>query len=431
MKKIALPLTALMFLFSTNSTFDNGFKKERSQPDITSPAQKIYFDENLGSYISEFSFSGNFRLEKGKELSFKMPPRAILNLDNSLLDLSADSLKSVTYPSSDPTIFSKTAYILNDSDHESRVKIEYDSSSVLNFSTDGISKIRNGPFMAFEENGILNVRSFYGPQNVIPMKVFLESGEKINDSLEFFDEKFYSPYFVSSRLAEKDSLTGEDMKWILDSYENLYGDYFKVNYKALVCTDAATLITKTAGIDLESELNKHKIYGNEYRQKNVATMKRYASKINPENINLFKGGDLEKILKYGNYSDLTPENFGMENFSPGQVLLFTRFYNTGPKKGKIQREDIHFGVIYDVGEGGNKITLSSMVSSRTSKPPYGNLIQLTTVDFEEWYKARSNYTGSDETTESLTYRVYGIIDWLDVINQVKKESKQKPFFQED
>jgi hypothetical protein len=72
-----------------------------------------------------------------------------------------------------------------------------------------------------------------------------------------------------------------------------------------------------------------------------------------------------------------------------------------------------------------------MVSSRTSKAPYNNLIQLTTVNFEEWYKSRSNYTGSDETKEVLTYRVYGIIDWLGVINQVKKEAFEKGSLQVD
>ena len=430
MKKLTFSAASLIVLLSANPTLDIQME-ERGQPDLVSPAQSIFFDPDLNFYISEFSFSENFKLEKGKELVFKMPPKAILNLDDPLLDFSPDSLKSITYPSLDPIVFSKFAYILNDSNYESKVRLNYDSSSVLNFTTDGLSKIRNGPFMAFGEGGILNVRSFYGANNVLPMKVFLESEGKTKDKIEFFDEEFYSPYFVSERISKKDSLTGEDMKWILDSYENLYGDYFKINYKALVCTDAATLILKTAGIDLESELEKHKIYGNSYRQKNVATMKRYSKKLNPENVHIFKNGNLEQILKYGDYSDLTPENFGMEKFAPGQVLLFTRFYNTGPKKGKIQREDVHFGVIYDVNKEEDRITASSMVSSRTSKAPYNNLIQLTTVNFEEWYKSRSNYTGSDETKEVLTYRVYGIIDWLGVINQVKKESVEKGSLQAD
>ncbi|MCR4327656.1 MAG: hypothetical protein NUV46_03690 [Nanoarchaeota archaeon] len=418
MKKTSL-VTLMTLLFAVPNPQFRNFEGEKNLPIQNLSKESLrnhYFSTN---YLSKFNLSENFTLEKGKEVVLNIPKRSLLNLDDYLLNLNSDSLKSVTYPSEKPVIFSKFSYILNETDQTSKVKIMLDSNSVLNVTTD-FSKVRNGPFLATPENEELKVRSFYGVHNVIPMKVLLKKGEVVQDEIEFIDEEHYSPYFVSKKLANKDSLNSEDVKKILDSYENIYGDYFKVNYKALVCTDAATLILKTVGINLEEELDRNKVYGNSYRQKNVSVIKNYVNKMDPHKIHLFKEGNLQNILRYGEYSDLIPENFGIKNFSPGQILLFTRFYSTGPNKGRIQREDVHFGVVYEVNEKGNKIIESSMVSSRKGEPPYDKLIQLTTLDFEDWYKSRSNYNGSDETNESLTYRVYGVIDWIDAINKIIK-----------
>ncbi|PJE81132.1 hypothetical protein COU58_04165 [Candidatus Pacearchaeota archaeon CG10_big_fil_rev_8_21_14_0_10_32_42] len=418
MKKAPL-FTLMTLLFAvSNPQFKNSKEEENlliqnlDSGDLKNPSFST-------SYLSKFNLSETLTLEKGKEVVLNIPKRSLLNLDDYLLNLNPDSLESVTYPSEKPVIFSKFSYILNETDQTSKVKIMFDSNSVLNVTTD-FSKVRNGPFLVIPENEELKVRSFYGIHNVIPMKVLIKKGEEVQDEIKFIDEKYYPPYFVSKKLADKDSLDYEEVKKILDSYENIYGDYFKMNYKALVCTDAATLILKTVGINLEEELDRNKIYGNSYRQKNVSVIKNYVNKIDPHKIHLFKNGDLQKILKYGEYSDLIPENFGIKSFSPGQILLFTRFYNTGPKKGKIQREDVHFGVVYGVNEKGDNIIESSMVSSRKGEPPYDKLIQLTTLDFKDWYKSRSHYTGSDETSESLTYRIYGIIDWIDTINKIKR-----------
>jgi len=419
MKK-ALLTGLVFFLLPSNSLEINNFVRESDKISKVEKKEVLWTPSFFTNYLSKFNLSGNPNFEKNKKITLKLPPRTLINLDSKLLNLESTVLESITYPNEEPTEFKKFGYLFNDSDKESITTINYDSNSVLNIKTD-FSKVRNGPFIAFPENGKIKVRSFYGAFNVFPMKFTLEDG-KNKDEINFIDEKNYSPYYSSKRLSEKDSLTTEDIQEILDSYENLYGDYFKVNYKALVCTDAATSIIKTLGINLEKELDKNKIWGNSYRQKNVSVIKNYLKKKDSNSGHLFQKGKLEKILKFGSYEDLTPENFGMENFIPGQIILLTRFYNSGPRKGKIQREDVHFGVIY--GVEGNKIKEASMVTSHMKKPPYDGEIQLSTIDFEEWYKRRSNYTGSDETKESLTYRVYGIIDLPLVINQLKKENQK-------
>ena len=415
MKKILLTSLAVLLFANPNLELDKFAKIEDFSP-TSEKKGSLWVSQFSSEYLSKFNLSENFNLEKNKEITLIIPPKTLIDLDSKCLNLNSTILESVTYPFEAPTEFKKFAYIFNSSNKESRTTIKYDSNSVLNIKTD-FSEVRNGPFLISIENENLKVRSFYNTSDVIPMKV---SSSK--DEVEFKNEQNYPPYFVSKRLKEKDFISIGDAKWIMDAYENLYGDYFKVNYKGLVCTDAATLILKTTGIDLENELDRKSIGGNSYRQKNVSTIKSYVRSLDPEKVHLFKGGDLEKVLKFGSYYDLTPENFGMEKFSPGQILLMTRFFNSGPKKGKIQSEDIHFGVVYDTKDG--KITESSMVTSHTSEPPYNTEIQLSTIDFEDWYKKRSNYTGSDETTESLTYRIYGVMDWIEAINQVKSENNK-------
>ena len=414
-------LTGLAFLLLPSTSLEiNNFVREPTPAPKKEKKGVSWTPSFFTNYLSKFNLSESPNFEKNGKITLRLPPKTFINLDSKLLNLESTVLESITYPNEEPTKFKKFGYIFNDSDKESITTLQYDSNSVLNIKTD-FSKVRNGPFFAFPENGKIKVRSFYGTLNVFPMKFTIEDG-KNKDEINFIDEKNYPPYYVSERLSKKDSLNAEDVQEILDSYENLYGDYFKVNYKALVCTDAATSIIKTLGIDLEKELDKNKVWGNSYRQKNVSVIKNYFKKKDSNSIHLFQKGKLEKILKFGSYEDLTPENFGMENFIPGQIILLTRFYNSGPRKGKIQREDVHFGVIYEVKD--NKIREASMVTSHMKTPPYDGEIQLSTIDFEDWYKKRSNYTGSDETKESLTYRVYGIIDLPLVINQLKNE-KQK------
>ena len=374
-------------------------------------------------YLSKFNLSKNISLLPEKELFLDIPQKTLINLDSDILNLKSDLVKSIVYPFADPTIFYKFSYLLNNSGNSSKAKIIYDGNSILNIETDGNIEIRNGPFTTTSDGKTLNVKSSYGPANVIPMNIFLKKGNKIEDGVQFVDEKNYPPYFVSERLIKKDSIDEDDAKWILNSYQNLYGDYFKVNCKSLVCTDAATLIMKTAGISLGEELKKNRIFGDDYLQRNIRTIFSLIEKENlSKDVHLFEGGNLEKVLENGSYNNLTPENFGLKKFSPGQVIIFSRFYNSGKLKGKVQKKMVHLSVIYKTD--GEKIETTSSVSSHKTEPPYDGNIKLGLTDFKEWYKRLENYTDSDETTESLKYRVYGIIDWLDVINHVKKDNSK-------
>lgn len=367
-------------------------------------------------YLSKFNLCENFILENNKIMNITIPPKSLLNIQNSLTDFSPTKVTSITYPNLGPIEFQKFAYILNETNNPSKVSIFVDENKILNVETD-FSKIRNGPFLAYPNNGKINVKSFYGKFDVIPMKFSSKSSED-NEEIEFVNEKNYPPYFVSKRLTKKDSLTSEDAVWILDSYKNLYGDYFKVNHKSLVCTDAAMLLIKTSGINLEKELLKNKISGNEYIQRNISSLMGLTEK-NGRNLNTFHKGNLEKILNEGEYGNLNPHNFGIKSFSPGQVIIFSRFYNSGPLKGRIQKKFVHLSVISKTD--GKKIIETSSVSSQTTKPPYDKNIMLGFTDFEDWYIGRSDYRGSDETNESLTYRIYGVVDWVDVINKIKRK----------
>jgi hypothetical protein len=373
-------------------------------------------------YLSKFNLSDNVSLRDGKTANIEVPPHSILNLNSGLVNYSPDSLVSVTYPFKSPTVFYKFAYLYNNSDSKSKASLSYDDSELI-VRTDGVSEVRNGPFLVYSKDGKkLDVKSFYGTDDVVPMKVILEREGSPEDSLRFVDEWNYPPYFVLSRFSKKDSIDWKDAKEILGFYENLYGDYFKINYKALVCSDPVTLIMKTAGIDLEKELSQAHMGGNSYRQKSPAIIKNYIERIGlSKDIHLFEGGNLEKILNSDSYSDVNPENFGIKRFYPGQVLLFTRFYKNGPMKGKVQRGDVHMGIIYKTD--GDMIKEASMVTSHMTEPPYNKDIMLTNVNFRKWYGYLRNYTGSDETPYTLTYRVYGIIDWLDVINHIKSRDK--------
>ena len=99
-------------------------------------------------------------------------------------------------------------------------------------------------------------------------------------------------------------------------------------------------------------------------------------------------------------------------------MLYDRYYNSGPKTGKVQRFDIHIALITDVIEG--KISRAGMVTSRSRKPPYDTLIMLDSdVNFPAWFGYRQHYLGSDETHEDLRYLVYGIMDFKSIIQKLR------------
>ncbi|MDP3966214.1 MAG: hypothetical protein Q8Q04_01650 [archaeon] len=418
MRKLSLTTLAALLLANPNlevGNTENDFKKIPNSG-LKNPEEALLNSSFSTYYLSKFNLSNNFNFEQNKELNIKLPPRSLLNLDGELINLSPTVVTSVTYPPESPISFSKFAYVFNETDRISNVKIFLDSNSVLNITTD-FSKVRNGPFLASPNEDKIEVSSFYGTNNVLPMKVF--TGKNKGEVITFIDEKNYPPYFISERLAKKDSITNKDITGILNSYSNLYGDYFRVNHKSLVCTDAATLILKTAGINFKNELEKVNIRGGSYLERNITSIMRLLEKNNlSDYVYTFKEGKLENVLKDCTYENLTPKNFGMQEFSPGQILIFSRFYNSGPKKGKIQKTIVHMGVIYDTD--GQKVKEISSVSSHSSTPPYDKNIMMGVTDFEKWYEIRSNYTGSDETNESLTYRVYKILDLPKAINEIKK-----------
>lgn len=410
MKKIFIPTLAFLLLTV-------GDPKVLNEDLLNvNPIVKKFYDFNYdfsADYLSKISFSKNFNLNFGKSLQIILPPKTMLNLDKGILDLNPTILKSVRYPKEKPMVFEKFSYIYNNSPLEDTLRFSYTKDSVLTISTKR-SLVRNGPFTIFPTSNGLEVKSSYGKYDVVPMKVF--NGK---ENIEVKDEKNYPPYYVSSEFTNKDSISSKDVQKILNSYVHLYGDYFRVNHKALVCTDVATLVMKTVGIDYGKELTKYHVFGNDYRQRNISVFKNFLKKrgIYDENIYYFMGRNLERIISSPGYDKLTPENFGMDNFSPGELLFFTRAYATGPLRKSLQREDVHFGIISEVKD--NKIKESIMTTSSMRKAPYDKNISLSKVNFQKWYKFRSKYTGSDETNETLTYRVYGIFDLVSAINSLK------------
>lgn len=367
---------------------------------------------------SVFSLSDNGSLEEGGDLKFTMPPHSRLNLNSNFINYSPDSLVSVNYPFNPPKVFDKFSYLMNNTHSKSKIKLSYNGSEVV-VTIDGISEVRNGPFIVFSDGKNLEMKSVYGKYDVTPMKVVLEKEGVKTDSMRFVDEWNYPPYAVFSRFEKKNSIDWKDAKKILGFYDNLYGDYFQVDYKSLVCSDVATLVMKTAGINLGEILKKNGIEGNSYLERNIPALMNLINKEGLSNdVHLLFKGNLEKILN-SDYSNLIPENFDLKKFSPGQVLLFTRFYLEGPMKGKVQRGDIHLGIIS--GTNGENIGEASMTTSHMTEPPYNENIMLTKVNFKKWYDHLRDYRGSDETSYPLTYRVLGVVDWLDVINHLKED----------
>lgn len=314
--------------------------------------------------------------------------------------------------------FEKYLELKNNTKLHDWVKVDKDSFGRAVFNT-SYTDIRDGPFVTSSNEGNLFVRSLYGNFDVIPSKIYLEKNGVKEDSLEIINEEFYPPYYISSRLKEKKELTSLDLLEVIGSYHNMEGDYFNSNHKELVCTDVATLLIKSVGLDYEKMIDRNKIPGNDFKQRNIGIFRTVLEKEGYNKyVHYFKEGDKGKILREGVYENLTAENFGIDAIKPGQIMFLTRFYNTGKDKGKVQNWDAHLAAVTEVNNG--LITKAAMVSSDSRKPPYDqNIRYRTDVDFKKWYEYRQDYMGSNETNESLRYRLYVLVEMDKILNEMK------------
>lgn len=426
-------LLKLMFLTGTlsliqfpntklsNSDISKFFKNidKRQKPTIESIDLLIKTDKQVKDYlpytlrpISEFEpLIGN--------LIGALPETKIL-LQGSDVNLEPSKIKSIF---GNILTFDKSLLAYNSTKMHDWLKIESDKNNNPIIYTSR-TNIRNGPFEIYIENDGLFVRSNYGNWDVIPGKVILQKKSINIDSLEIVKEPFYPVHYVSSRLKSKEKIEGLDLLEIIGSYHNLKGDYFDYNHKNLVCIDIATLPIKTLGFDYKKMIEDAKIPGNEYKQRKISVFRTLLDKLNySKHTHYFMNKNLNELEKFGTYENITAKNFGINELTPGQIIMFTRIYNSGPFKGKIQKLDVHFAIISEVNN--NLITKAAMISSTSTKPPYTEHMMLQTeIDFKKWYEYRQDYRGSDETSESLKYRITGIIDFVSVINEMKKDFKE-------
>lgn len=341
-------------------------------------------------------------------------PGASVSINSRDLDLTSTITKSVN---GTKIVLEKKILLYNPTIEKESVVLQK-SEEGITFYIDNVV-LFNGPFMAYKNNNHIEIKSFYDLRDVVPIRVALKN--KKEDYIEFVSKDNYPPYYISKKLSEE-KITNEDIVKILSSYNNLYGDYFNISHKTLVCTDQLVLPFLTAGVDFSDIIFKEKIPGNEYKHRNITTILKLLEKydIKKSYVHYFHKGDKAKIFYSEGYDALKPESFGIDSFKVGQGIIFTRFYLNGPLKGKEQRSNVHAGVISEVKNG--KISKVAMVTSRSRKPPYTNEIMATSdVDFYHWYEnLRREYTGSDETPYTLTYRVLAIVDLPEIINYFKK-----------
>ncbi len=344
-----------------------------------------------------------------------------LNISGVDFDFTPTETKTIY---NDNLILHKQLNIFNPSLNTDTVFIGKDSLGIVTFTLK-YSQVTDGPFTVSPDGKRLIVSSHYNGMDVIPIKVIYRKTYIPLDMVEFKWENDYPPYYVSQYYKNRNIITNEDIIDILNSYSNLSGDYFNENPKQLVCTDAVTLVIKTVGIDYPGLLQKYHITGNEYLQRYSLVLYRLLKKLDLTRnfIHYFMDGDVKKIYKYGRYKNLVAQNFGIDKLEPGQVMFYDRYFNSGPKTGKVQRFGIHSGLITDVIHG--KIAKAAMVTSRSRKAPYDTLIMLDSdLNFPAWFGYRQHYLGSDETHEDLRYLVYAIMDFKSVLQKLRRINVQ-------
>jgi hypothetical protein len=309
-------------------------------------------------------------------------------------------------------------------DEKGRVRFEKsdEDSSLIAYLEN--AAITNGPFTIYQErdNDHLSVRTSYGYFDAIPMKIILEKQGACLDTIETINEKDYPPYFVSYRLKNKENIGEKDIMWMLKAYENQKGDYFDLNDYDLVCSDIIGQILKTIGINYRGILKKNKISNIRYSQRNMSNFINLIEKEGlEENMHYYLENNDRDIFNIGGWVNLTPINFNIENFNLGQIVIFTRYFASGPDTGQTQRRNVHVGMISGLRD--KMIDRVAMITSTSNIAPYTEQIKLYHGhDFQYWYDhLRSTYLGSDETSEALTYRVRMIIDFPEVLTYLKNK----------
>lgn len=371
---------------------------------LSSPARKM---QPAYSYNKLISIIGQ---------TIAIEPFETIFLENSGLDTATTRTKTINGKIIE---LPKSLGILNPTANTEYVEVSDDGRGKPLFNIENVA-ILNGSFVAYSTKKDVEVRCAYGLSDVIPISITSDKF-KDSDTIRFVQDSNSPPYFISSKLREKKEITGNDIFEVMKSYENMLGDYFNTSPKTLVCTDQLILPMLAAGINIESLMTKYRIPGNSYKHRNINSLLSLldAMGVAEQNVHNFMDGDKKKIFDSEGYDLIIPENFGLEKFEEGMGVIFTRYYLTGPNKGKEQRTNVHLGMISEVK--GNKITKVAMVTSRSSKPPYtNNIMSSLDNDFKYWYDGlRSEYIGSDETSEALTYRVKFILDVPKIATSLK------------
>ncbi|MEM4152999.1 MAG: hypothetical protein QXK80_02710 [Candidatus Pacearchaeota archaeon] len=273
----------------------------------------------------------------------------------------------------------------------------------------------NGPFTIKSYLNKTEIHSNYGDFVPIPMKIITP-----HDTIEIINERNYPPYFISYKLKNKKEINGKDILEIIKAYENQKGDYFNVNDKHLVCSDIISHVIKTLGIDYKKLLKENKLTYEGYFQRNIPSLINLIEKRELNHlVHYFLDNDDKKIFELESWENLKPENFNLESFKVGQLIVFTRYFASGPNKGKCQKRLAHVGIISESEK--DIIKRVAMVTS-VGKPPYTDNIKMYLGhDFKAWYESRLVYTGSDETKDTLTYRIRKIIEFPELVTELKNK----------